>query len=197
MQLSNEQADAARALGCRFIAATEAQVRQFSMQRRVFTIEGKPFLAARQDGFYETAGTLQALIADVMRRKAAPPAQEPAADSPVEQPVAEEEPVADARPAPQDAEAEDEAAENEAADDVAIDDEMEDEVAEKEQPAAQPPAPSPVAVVPARKSRPGAVPPVMAATVTIVRGFAHRGTLDTASLTELVASVHGTLQRLR
>ncbi len=192
MQLSNEQADAARALGCRFIAATEAQVRQFSMQRRVFTIEGKPFLAARQDGFYETAGTLQALIADVMRRKAAPPAPEPAADSPVEQPVAEEEPVADALPAPQDAEAE-----GEAADDVAIDDEMEDEVAEEEQSVAQLPAPSPVAVVPARKSRPGAVPPVMAATVTIVRGFAHRGTLDTASLTELVASVHGTLQRLR
>jgi hypothetical protein len=36
----------------------------------------------------------------------------------------------------------------------------------------------------------------MAATITIVKGYARRGTLDTAMLTTLVASVHQTLRRL-
>ncbi|GAA0577244.1 hypothetical protein GCM10009416_14810 [Craurococcus roseus] len=41
--------------------ATDDQVRRLGMQRRIFLVRGEPFVAAR-DGFFETWGTLAALI---------------------------------------------------------------------------------------------------------------------------------------
>jgi len=167
LQLTKEQAEAARALGCRFVAATEAQIRQFSMQRRIFTIEGQPFLAARKDGFYETAGTLQALIAGAMSEQDAEPTPAPEPTPPqlvAREQVDEEEPLPD---------------------------EPEDPVEAIPPPVAR--GPMTRATAAPHRSPQG---PVMAATITIVKGYARRGTLDTAMLTTLVASVHQTLRRL-
>lgn len=181
VQLTNEQAEAARSLGCRFIPATEAQVRQFSMQRRVFVIGGEPFLAAREDGFYETAGTLQALIASAMQPRQ-PAAEAPAAPAPAPETLPEPAAVMTA--------AEPDEAENEA---------------EPEEPEAVPEAAPQTLYVPpvavdfpsSHRGTPPETAPVMAATVTIVKGYARRGTLDTDGLTMLVATVHETLRRLR
>ena len=63
MDLTQEQVEAAKACGCAFFPATEAQVARLSMQRRIFRIDGKPFLATRDGGgFFETQGTLSVLI---------------------------------------------------------------------------------------------------------------------------------------
>ncbi len=63
MDLTQEQVEAAKACGCAFLPATEAQVALLSMQRRVFRIDGKPFVATRDGGgFFETQGTLSVLI---------------------------------------------------------------------------------------------------------------------------------------
>lgn len=63
MDLTREQVAAAEACGCAFIPAAKAQVARRSMQRRVFRIHGKPFLATRDGGgFFETQGTLSVLI---------------------------------------------------------------------------------------------------------------------------------------
>ena len=63
MDLTQEQVEAAKACGCAFFPATEAQVARRSMQRRIFRIDGKPFMATRDGGgFFETQGTLSVLI---------------------------------------------------------------------------------------------------------------------------------------
>ena len=63
MDLTEEQVEAAKACGCVFLPATEAQVALLSMQRRVFRIDGKPFMATRDGGgFFETHGTLTLMI---------------------------------------------------------------------------------------------------------------------------------------
>ena len=63
MDLTQEQVEAAKARGCAFFPATEAQVARPTMQRRVFRIGGKPFVATRDGGgFFETQGTLLPLI---------------------------------------------------------------------------------------------------------------------------------------
>jgi hypothetical protein len=63
MELTQQQIEAAQACGCTFIPASEAQVARLSMQRRIFIIGGKPFVAARDDdGFHETHATLARLI---------------------------------------------------------------------------------------------------------------------------------------
>ncbi len=51
------------ALGLRFTPATPDQVQRLSMQRKVFRIDGAPHLATRDGSFFETAATLQRLIA--------------------------------------------------------------------------------------------------------------------------------------
>ncbi len=61
MELTPGQLRAARARGCVLTPATDDQVRRLSMQRRIFQVDGLPFVAAR-DGFFETHGTLAALI---------------------------------------------------------------------------------------------------------------------------------------
>ena len=63
MDLTQEQVEAAEACGCAFFPAAEAQVALLSMQRRVFRIDGSPFVATRDGGgFFETQGTLSVLI---------------------------------------------------------------------------------------------------------------------------------------
>ena len=63
MDLTEEQVEAAKACGCAFLPATEAQVAMLSMQRRVFRIAGSPFVVTRDGGgFFETHGTLARLI---------------------------------------------------------------------------------------------------------------------------------------
>ena len=63
MDLTEEQVEAAKACGCAFSPATGAQVALLSMQRRVFHVDGKPFMATRDGGgFFETHGTLARLI---------------------------------------------------------------------------------------------------------------------------------------
>ena len=63
MDLTQEQVEAAQASGYAFFPATEAQIAVLSMQRRIFRIEGRPFVATRDDGgFMETHGTLLPLI---------------------------------------------------------------------------------------------------------------------------------------
>ena len=61
MELTPDQLVAARTCGCVLSPATDDQVRRLSMQRRVFRIDGQPFVATR-GGFIETHGTLAALI---------------------------------------------------------------------------------------------------------------------------------------
>ncbi len=63
MDLTREQVEAAKACGCAFFPATEAQVARLSMQRRIFHVDGRPFMATRDGGgFFETHGTLTLLI---------------------------------------------------------------------------------------------------------------------------------------
>ena len=72
MDLTQEQVEAAKACGCEFLPATGAQVARLSMQRRVFRIDGIPFVATRDGGgFFETHGTL-ALLLDGHGRDGAP-----------------------------------------------------------------------------------------------------------------------------
>ncbi|HYI84225.1 MAG TPA: hypothetical protein VEX11_13555 [Acetobacteraceae bacterium] len=76
MDLTKEQVEAAEACGCAFLPATEAQVARLSMQRRVFRIDGSPFVATRDGGgFFETHGTLT-LLMDGHGRDGAPGKQE-------------------------------------------------------------------------------------------------------------------------
>jgi hypothetical protein len=63
VDLTEERVEAAKACGCAFFPATGAQVARLSMQRRVFRIGGKPFMATRDGGgFFETHGTLSLLV---------------------------------------------------------------------------------------------------------------------------------------
>jgi hypothetical protein len=64
LDLTREQLAAARAAGCAFFPATEIQVQRLTMQRRIFRLDGKPFMVTRDGGFYETHGTLLRLIED-------------------------------------------------------------------------------------------------------------------------------------
>jgi hypothetical protein len=64
LELTPDQRAAAEACGCVFLPATDEQVGRLSMQRRVFRIDGRPFVATRDGGgFFETHGTLLPLIA--------------------------------------------------------------------------------------------------------------------------------------
>ena len=63
MELTPDRRAAAEACGRVFLPATDEQVGRFSMQRRVFRIDGKPFVATRDGGgFFETHATLLPLI---------------------------------------------------------------------------------------------------------------------------------------
>jgi hypothetical protein len=95
MELTQDQLEAAKASGCTFFPATEGQVARLAMQRRIFTIAGKPFVATRDGGgFHETHATL-ALLLEAHERGAASDAGETvqeaaAADAASEQEIAGE-----------------------------------------------------------------------------------------------------------
>ncbi|SDB23226.1 hypothetical protein [Belnapia rosea] len=63
MELNPQQIAAAKARGCTFLPATEEQVARLTMQRRIFTIDGQPHVAIRQDeAVKETHGAIAMLI---------------------------------------------------------------------------------------------------------------------------------------
>jgi hypothetical protein len=63
MDLTQQQVEAAKACGCTFVPASEAQVQRLAMQRRIFTLDGLAFVASRDgDDFLETHATLAQLI---------------------------------------------------------------------------------------------------------------------------------------
>jgi hypothetical protein len=62
LELSPDQRTAARALGCAFFPASEAQVARLTMQRRIFRLDGQPVMVSRDGAYYETHSTLLALI---------------------------------------------------------------------------------------------------------------------------------------
>lgn len=61
MELTSDQRAAAEACGCSVVPATDDHVWRLTMQRRIFRIDGKPYLVVR-DGFNETHATLAALL---------------------------------------------------------------------------------------------------------------------------------------
>jgi hypothetical protein len=88
MQITAEQIRAAEAQGCRFEPASERQVRTLSMQRRIFWQGTQALVALRQDGFLETAATLQQILEQPAPEEPStplPPREpEPASISPAE-----------------------------------------------------------------------------------------------------------------
>jgi hypothetical protein len=63
LELTPDRHAAAEACGCVFLPATDEQIGRLSMQRRVFRIAGRPFVATRDGGgFFETHATLARLI---------------------------------------------------------------------------------------------------------------------------------------
>jgi hypothetical protein len=91
VDLTQEQVQAAKACGCAFLPATGAQVALLSMQRRVFRIDGSPFVATRDGGgFFETQGTLARLI-EPHGRGGAPGKQETAQEAAAADAVSERE----------------------------------------------------------------------------------------------------------
>lgn len=64
MELTQDQIAAAQASGCTFLPASDEQVARLTMQRRIFTIDGRPHVATRNDGAVkETHGAVALLIA--------------------------------------------------------------------------------------------------------------------------------------
>ena len=63
MNLTDDQIAAAEAVGCSFQPVPPAQLARYAMQRKVFRIGDKSVLVTRGGGLYETAATLQGLLA--------------------------------------------------------------------------------------------------------------------------------------
>ena len=64
LELTPDHLRAAQACGSVLLPATGAHAQRLSMQRRVFLLDGKPFVATRDGGaFIETHATLLLLIA--------------------------------------------------------------------------------------------------------------------------------------
>jgi hypothetical protein len=97
LDLTPEQVEAASLVGVEFPHASAEQIRRLSMQRKVFHIDGQPALATRNGAFFETVGTLTALIAEGEQRRrdldtwaATAPGAEDKADVAALSPTAEE-----------------------------------------------------------------------------------------------------------
>jgi hypothetical protein len=67
LDLTPEQASLARACGFAFFPATAVQVQRLTMQKRIFRLDGQPFLATRDGTYWETHGTLMRLIEEQER----------------------------------------------------------------------------------------------------------------------------------
>lgn len=97
MNLSVEQVAAAEAAGCRFLPAPADALHRFAMQRKLFHAGGREVLATRGGGLYETASTLERLIAEGLKLLPASPRAVP---EPQPNPMVEPEPPAAAEPPP-------------------------------------------------------------------------------------------------
>jgi len=64
LDLTPDQIADAEACGVSFPTATPAQVQRYAMQKKVFRIGGAAVLATRDGALFETAGTLERLIAE-------------------------------------------------------------------------------------------------------------------------------------
>jgi hypothetical protein len=69
LHLSADQIAAAEMCGVSFLPASDAQVQRYSMQRKVFRIDGQPVLATRDGSFFETAATLERWVAEGQRQQ--------------------------------------------------------------------------------------------------------------------------------
>jgi hypothetical protein len=100
LNLTAEQVAAAEAAGCRFVPVPSDGPHRYAMQRKLFRLAAGEMLATRGGGLYETAATLERLIADGMALIAAAPSR-PVAPA---QPAVLAQPAAVAQPAPDPAE---------------------------------------------------------------------------------------------
>lgn len=64
MNLTQDQVAAAEAAGCQFVPAPDHALHRYTMQRKVFRVSGRNVLATRGGGLFETAATLERLIAE-------------------------------------------------------------------------------------------------------------------------------------
>jgi hypothetical protein len=81
LNLSAEQVAAAEAAGCSFLPVPPDALHRYAMQRKIFRIAGRgEVLATRGGGLFETASTLERLIAAAMKERpdAAPTPPAPA-----------------------------------------------------------------------------------------------------------------------
>jgi len=218
LQLTEAQVATAEAQGCRFVPASEGQVRQYSMQRRVFQVKGQAFLIMRHDGFYETAGTLLALIANapIPATPASPPPVLPIEPAPAPEPEIEAapEPKIEVAPEPEQPPKAEAVAEHDADADADAD---ADEVVVEDAAPAKPPRqailslPEPQAgrrtqrgkaaraealVEPPAPATPEAQADVMAAMRTITTGYVAGHQVDATQLTDLLTTVHRSLRAL-
>ena len=69
LDLTSERIADAEACGVSFPAATHDQVQRYAMQKKVFRIGGAAVLATRDGALFETAGTLERLIAEGERQR--------------------------------------------------------------------------------------------------------------------------------
>lgn len=187
MNLTPEEAAIAKARGCRLIAADAKQVAVLSMQRRVFWIQGEPWLIMRGDGFFETAATLRHLL-EQPGPAAAPAPEAPATPGAAAVQAAAVE--ADASgPAPA------------APVEVTQAAEISLEAPEQEAPAPQPPSP-PLPAPPAlsiadgilalgpQDTQPRNLPAALVITANIVSRYVAATPVDTKDLPDLIRSIH-------
>lgn len=173
MNLSRAQVQAAQANGRQFLPADPAQVARLSMQRRIFWVEGQPCLAQREDGFLETAATLEQFLEEVAPGAAtAPDAPQPVPEPPLAAPAA----------AP--------AAAAERVAEPGIAPTAEAGIEPLALPAAELPASLPAALPPASHS-------ALAETAALAAAYAARAQLPWQELPELIRQVHQGLARLR
>ena len=69
LDLNADQVADAEARGVSFPSATPTQIQRYAMQRKVFRIGGEAVLATRDGALFETAGTLERLIAEGGRQR--------------------------------------------------------------------------------------------------------------------------------
>ena len=116
LDLTPDQIADAEACGVSFPTATPAQVQRYAMQKKLFRIGGAAVLATRDGALFETAGTLERLIAEGDRQRRdlaeweaaslppaevpAPPPSPPVAAPPIRLPPTDTAPQPDIAPEP-------------------------------------------------------------------------------------------------
>ena len=100
LELTSEQIADAEACGVSFPAATPDQVQRYAMQKKVFRIGGELVLATRDGALFETAGTLERLIAEGERQRRDLAGREAAAPVPAVEAPAPPAPAHAAEPRP-------------------------------------------------------------------------------------------------